>query len=141
MSVLFLRGLKIALDALMQKAAAPSGTIKVDYMDHAYMPNSATQQYWADISSLKAAGAPTEVLTNVTVNIDAANFRVEVDADDITESGVTTTTDKFVIWLDTGNPATSPLIYCGGIGATLTPVAGTIGLTFNSEGIFAINDN
>jgi hypothetical protein len=141
MSVLYLKGLEVALDALMQEAAAPSGTVKLVYMSTSYTPDAANDQYYSDISADVAAGAPTETLANIDVRIDTTNLRVEVDADDVTEAGVTTSTDKFVIYLDTGVAATSPLIYCGDIGATLTPVAGTLALTFNTEGIFAINDN
>lgn len=141
MSTLYLKGLEIAMDALMQEAAAPAGTIKLVYMNPAYTPNSATDQFFSDISASVASGSPTETLANIDVRMDATNFRVEVDADDVSEAGVTTSTDKFVIYLDTGVASTSPLIYCGDIGATLAPVGGTLGLTFNAEGIFALNDN
>lgn len=139
MSTLYLKGLEVALDALMQEAAAPAGTIKLKYMQTSYTPNAGTHQYWSDISASVASGAPTETLANIDVRIDTGNSRVEVDADDVTENTITTTTNKFVIYLDTGNDATSPLIYCGDIAeGTLAPVAGTLSLTFNAEGIFAV---
>lgn len=141
MSVLYLKGLEVAFDALMQEAAAPSGTVKLAYMKTTYTPNVGTHQYYSDISADVASGAPTETLANIDVRIDTGNARVEIDADDVTENSITCTTDKFVVYLDTGVAATSPLIYCGDIGATLAPVAGTLALTFNAEGIFAVNDN
>lgn len=138
-STLYLKGLEVALDALMQEAAAPAGTIKMKYMQTSYSPNVGTHQYWSDISASVASGAPTETLANIDVRIDAVNSRVEVDADDVTENTITTTTNKFVIYLDTGNDATSPLIACIDIAeGTLAPVAGTLAITFNTEGIFAI---
>lgn len=142
MSVLYLKGLEVALDALMQESAAPAGTVKLSYMATSYTPDAANHQYYSDISASVASGAPVETLANIDVRIDISNVRVEVDADDVTENNVTTTTNKFVVWLDTGNNATSPLIYCGNIAeGTLSPIAGTLALTFNAEGIFAINDN
>jgi hypothetical protein len=123
----------------MQETAAPSGTIKLKYMNTSYVPNAGTHQFWSDISASMASGAPTETLSNVDVRIDSANGRIEVDADDVTEGSITTNTDTFVIYLDTGNDATSPLIYCGDISeGTLSPVAGTLALTFNAEGIFGV---
>ena len=142
MSVLYLKGIEVAFDALLQEAAAPAGTVKLAYMATSYTPNVGTHQFYSDISASVASGAPTETLANVDVRIDTVNARVEIDADDVTENSITTSTNKFVIYLDTGVAATSPLIYCGDIAeGTLAPVSGTLALTFNAEGLFAINDN
>lgn len=142
MSVLYLKGLEVAFDALMQEAAAPAGTVKLVYMTTSYTADVGTHQFYSDISASVAAGAPTETLANVDVRIDTVNARVEIDADDVTENTITTTTNKFVVYLDTGVAATSPLIYCGDIAeGTLSPVSGTLALTFNAEGLFAVNDN
>jgi len=139
MSTLYLKGLEIALDALMQETAAPSGTVKLVYMSTSYTPNLATHNYYSDISASVASGAPTETLANIDVRIDTANSRVEVDADDVTENSITASTNKFVVYLDTGVAATSPLIACVDIAeGTLSPVSGTLALTFNAEGIFAV---
>lgn len=138
-STLYLKGLEIALDALMQEASAPAGTIKLVYMATSYTPNVGTHQYYADISASVASGAPTETLANIDVRIDTGNSRVEVDADDVTESGITCSTNKFVVYLDTGVAATSPLIACIDISeGTLSPIGGILAITFNAEGIFAV---
>lgn len=140
MSTLYLKGIEVAWKAAMNVSAAPTGTPKLEYMATSYTPNISTHQYWSDISASKAANAPTETLSNVVVTIDGANSRVEVDADNVTENSITTSTNKFVIYIDTGNAATSPLIYCGDIAeGTLSPVSGTLSITFNAEGIFANN--
>lgn len=138
-NMMYLKGLEVALDALFQEAAAPSGTIKLSYMALAYTPDPATENYFADISADVASGSPTESLANIDIRIDTGNLRVEMDADDVSETPVTTFTNKFVVWLDTGNAATSPLIACIDIvEGTLAPVAGVLALTFNAEGILAI---
>lgn len=139
MSTLYLKGLEVALDALMQETAAPSGTVKLVYMATSYTPNLTTDNFYSDISASVATGSPTETLANIDVRIDTANSRVEVDADDVTESAVTCTTNKYVIYLDTGVASTSPLIACMDISeGTLTTVGGVLGITFNAEGIFAV---
>jgi len=140
--VLYLKGLEIALRAVLNIATAPVGTVKLAYMTVAFTPNAGTQQFFSDISASVAAGAPTETLTGLTVTIDTVNARVEVDATDVTEPNITTITNKFVLYVDTGVASTSPLIGCFAIvEGTLSPIAGTLALAFNAEGIFALNDN
>ena len=134
MSTLHLRALKVALDELIAL-----GTPTLAFMATSYTPNSGTQEYWSDISASQAAGTNDIVLTNVSINIDTANGRVEFDCDDVSDTGITTTTDQFTIRVDTGNDATSPVLLSGDIAeGTLTPVAGTLALTFNAEGVFGV---
>lgn len=140
MTTLYLKGIEVAFDALMQEAAAPAGTIKLSYMQPGYTPNLSTDNFYSNISASVASGAPVETLANIDVRMDTVNSRVEIDADDVTETGVTTSTNKYVIWLDTGVAATSPLIACVDITeGTLTPVSGSLGIVFNAEGIFGVN--
>lgn len=117
-------------------------TPKLAPMATSYTPNSATDSYWSDISASMASGATLITLANFSVNIDAGNFRVEFDADDISEASQTFTTDKFSIILDTGTPSTSVILctidYTEG---TVSPVNGTFAITVNAEGFFAFNDN
>lgn len=139
MSTLYLKGIEVAFDALLQESSAPAGTVKLSYMAPAYTPDAGAHQYYSDISASVASGAPVETLANIDVRIDSGNVRVEIDADDVTENSITTSTNKFVIWLDTSTPATSPLIACIDIvEGTLSPVAGTLAMAFNAEGIFAV---
>jgi len=140
MTTLYLKGLEVAFDALMQEAAAPAGTVKLSYMQPAYTPNLTTDNFYSDVSASVASGAPVETLANIDVRRDTANVRIEVDADDVTETGVTTSTNKYIIWLDTGVAATSPLIACVDIvEGTLAPTGGILGIVFNAEGIFGVN--
>lgn len=115
-------------------------TIKLKYMATSYTPNVATENWLSDVSASEAAGAPTETLTTVDVRIDTANSRVEVDADNVTEAAITTSTNKFIIYKDTGVASTSPLIACIDIAeGTLSPVSGTLSLSFDAEGLFSIS--
>lgn len=137
MSTLYLKGLE---QIFLGAVALESDTIKLKYMATTYTPAPTTENFLSDVSANEAAGAPTETLASVDVRIDAANSRIEIDAADVTETGITTTTNKFIIYKDTGVAATSPLIACVDITeGTLSPIGGTLAVTFNAEGIFSIS--
>lgn len=137
MSTLYLKGIEqMALGAINWE----SDTIKLKYMQTTYTPSSTTESFLADVSASEASGAPTETLSGCDVRIDTVNNRVEFDANDVTEASITTSTNKFIIYKDTGSAATSPLIACVDITeGTLSPIAGTLAVTFNAEGIFSIS--
>lgn len=136
-SVLYLKGIEnLGLGDLHWD----TDTIKLKYMAVAYTPAPTTENFLSDVSASEASGAPTETLTTIAPRFDAANNRIEFDANDVTEASITCTTNKFIIYKDTGVAATSPLIGCFDIAeGTLSPVAGTLALTFNTEGIFSIS--
>ena len=137
MSTLYLKGIE---QAFLGNIDCENDTIKLKYMDPAYTPNVATENFLSDVSASEASLAPTETLTSVDIRIDTGNTRVEFDAADVTENSITTSTNKFIIYKDTGVASTSPLIACIDITeGTLAPVSGTLALTFNAEGLFAIN--
>lgn len=137
MSTLYLKGIEqMALGNINWE----SDTIKLKYMTTTYTPSSTTESFLSDVSASEASGAPTETLANKDARIDTVNNRVEFDADDVTETGITCTTNKFIIYKDTGSAATSPLIACVDITeGTLSPIGGTLAVTFNAEGIFSIS--
>ena len=139
MSTLYLKGIE---QMMLGNINLESDTIKLKYMDTTYTPDVTTENFLTDVLASEATGTnvPTETLANVDVRIDTENTRVEVDADNVSEASVTTSTDKFIIYKDTGVEATSPLIACIDIAeGTLNPVAGTLSISFNAEGLFAIN--
>jgi hypothetical protein len=136
MATLYLKGIE---QAWKGNIVVGTDDFKLAFMSTAYTPNSVTHQYWADISASIASGTTLRTLTNVAWTIDTANNRVKFTADGVSESSVTTTTDKFVVFKDTGNSATSVLIGCFDITeGTLSPIAGTLTLNFSADGIFAI---
>jgi len=136
MSTLYLKGIE---QMMLGQINLESDTIKLKYMQTSYSPNLTSHNFLSDVSASEASGAPTETLANKDVRIDTANSRVEFDCDDVTENTITCTTNKFIIYKDTGVASTSPLIACIDIAeGTLNPVAGTLAITFNAEGIFAV---
>jgi hypothetical protein len=133
-NTLHLRALKIALDLLLA-----SGTLKAYPMATTFVPNSETDQYLADILAEVAAGASAITLSGVSVNIDAANNRVELDSADFSANPVTFVSNKYCLVVDTGNNATAPVIatidYVEG---TVNPTSGPFAITVNSNGHFGI---
>lgn len=139
MAGFYAKGLQDAMEAVTGVAAAPTGTLKGAFMGTAYVQNPETHQFWSDISASIASGTTVRTLAGTTVSIDTTNNRVEIDFNDVTETPVTASTNQFVIYMDTGVAATSPLIACAAISPTLSPVGGTLTLNINAEGHSAVN--
>lgn len=115
-----------------------SDTIKLAFMATSYTPNYDTHQYWSDVSASIASGTTAQTLSSASVNI--ATGTVRFDTADVSVSNETTSTDKVVIYKDTGTASTSPLIACLAIAeGTLAPVDGTLAITVPANGFFAFN--
>ena len=115
-------------------------TIKLIFLAPAHTFDFTGDNFLSDIEADRASGTDDLTLSNTSVNIDVGNARVEFDADDLSDTNVTTSTDKFALYKDTGTPATSPLLV--GISfteGTLSPVDGTLSLTVNTQGFYSIN--
>lgn len=133
-STLHLRALKIQLDAILAL-----GTPKLSFMATTFTPNSNTHQYFSDISASVASGTTAVTLGSVTTTIDSGNNRVELDTADPSLSTVTASTNKYCLWVDTGVASTSPVLATIDIvEGTLSPVAGTLSITVNAEGHYAL---
>lgn len=139
MAGFYSKGIEVALKAATGVSAAPTGTLKGAFMATSYTQDQESDQFWSDISSDIASGTTVRTIANAAINVDTSNDRVEIDFDDVSESSVTATTNQFVLYMDTGTPSTSPLIACGALSSTLSPVGGTLTLTVNAEGLAAIS--
>lgn len=125
--------------AALLKNDMDSVTLKLIFFAPAYTADKDAHVYLSDVSASRASGTSDQTLSNVTITVDNTNDRVEVDADNVSVANETTSTDKFGIYISTGVDATSELICCIDIAeGTLNPVDGTLAITFNAEGIFAI---
>jgi len=134
MSTLHLKSLELALDAVLAL-----GDLKLAPMATDYTPNAGTHSYWSDISASLASGAASVTLTGVVTTIDTVNNRVELDTDNATTGTITTSTNKYALWVDTGVAATSPVLATIDlVEGTVTTVSGTITFTVNAEGHFAL---
>ena len=133
-STLHLVALKAGLDADLAL-----GTPKLSFMATTFTPSSTTDSYFSDISAEVASGTTAVTLASITTTVDTENARVEFVTADPSLSTITTTTNKYAIWVDTGVDATSPVLATIDIAeGTLSPVSGTLSITVNAEGHFAL---
>ena len=134
MSTLHLTALKAGLDAVLAL-----GTPKLVFMATSFTPSSTTDAYYSDISAEVASGTTAVTLSGVTTTLDSGNARVEFDTDNPSLSTITASTNKYCIYVDTGVASTSPVLATIDIvEGTLSPVAGTLSVTVNAEGHFAL---
>jgi len=134
MSTLHLRALKQGLDAVLAL-----GTPKLSFMATGFTPNAVTQAFWSDVSASRATGTTDVTLASITTTVDAGNARMEFDTANPSLTTITTTTNKYTIWVDTGSNATSPVLATIDIAeGTLSPLSGTLSITVNAEGHFAL---
>jgi hypothetical protein len=135
MSTLHLKALEVGLDAVLAL-----GTPKLSFMATTFTPDAGTDQYFSDISAEVASGTTAVTLAGVATTIDTVNARLEFDTNNPSLSSITATTDKYCLWVDTGVAATSPVLATIDISeGTLSPIDGTLSITVNAEGHFAIN--
>lgn len=133
-STLHLKALEIQLDAILAL-----GTPKLYFMATSFTPNAGTHQYFSDISASVASGTTAVTLTGVTTTIDTVNGRVELDTDNPSLAGVTASTNKYCLVVDTGVASTTPVLATIDIvEGTLSPTAGTLSITVNAEGHYAL---
>jgi len=139
MAGFYSKGLEVALKAVTGDTAAPTGTLKGAFMATTYTQDKETHQFFADVSGSVASGTTVQTIASLDVRVDTANNRIEIDFADQTETPVTASTNQFMLYMDTGTAATSPLIVCSDISTTLNPVGGTLTLVVNAQGLGAIN--
>lgn len=108
-------------------------TVKVALVTAGYTYSGANQ-YYSSVSA-SVVGTP-QTLGNKTFTDGV------FDADDVTFLAVSgSQVVSLVIYIDTGNPATSPLVAFIDTGVTnlpVTPNGGDITITWNATGIFAL---
>ncbi len=109
------------------------GTVKVALIDTGTYTYSAAHDFYNDLSGV--VGTP-QTIANTTV----ANGLF--DGDNVTFTAVSgATVEALVIYVDTGNVATSPLIAyidTSVTGLPVTPNGGDITITWNASGIFQL---
>lgn len=110
-----------------------AGTVKVAMVTAGYTYSS-THQYYSSVST-SVVGTPQTLGTKTFTN-------GVFDAADVLFTAVTgAQVVALVIYIDTGNAATSPLVAFIDTGVTnlpVTPNGGDIAITWNASGIFAL---
>ena len=92
--------------------SAPAGTLKVALMNaHTFVE---TNSFWSDVSTDEASGtgytAGGQAVDNVSVTQSDANDGAFIDFDDEVFSTISVTTNGYILYFDTGTPATSQLV-------------------------------
>lgn len=113
-------------------------TIKLALCTSAYTPNYTTHDFLNDITN-ELTGYTRPTLTT-SFSVDTGNDRIELVANDVTISSVTTgqTIGTVVVFKDTGTSSTSALIGAT-TGLSQATNDGDITIDFSAEGFLAIN--
>ena len=129
------------IDSLAQKKIdLDSDTIKVMLTTNSYTPDKDTHQYKSSVTNevtgtgYTATGA---TIGSPTITYDAANDRLVFDGADVAWSSATIAGARRAVVYDStpGSDATRPLIMWVDFGQDLSPVNGTISLTWDSVGM------
>jgi hypothetical protein len=132
----------LGLNKILTQSIDWSGdTIKAMLCTSAYTPNYTTNEFASTPAASALSGYVRPTLT-CSFNTNTGSDRIELIANDVTISAVTTgqTIASVVVYKDTGNDATSPLI---GVTTGLSQATngGDITIDFNASGYLAINRN
>jgi hypothetical protein len=124
-------------------ATPPSGTVKIALVTTSYTPNFDTHAFYSDLTGeASGAGYTTggQAVDSLTITQDNTNDRAVIDFADETFSTVTVTNvNAFVLYKDTGTPATSPLIaYIEFTEGTQSTVAGNFVVRPSATGVHTI---
>ena len=117
-------------------------TIKIALVTSSYTPNIDTHDFFNDITNEVSgtgytAGGAT--LASKATSVDTTDDEGVFDAADVTWSSSTITARGAVVYKDTGNAATSPLMCYIDFGSDKVSSAGDFTIAFNSEGLLNIN--
>lgn len=120
-----------------------SDTIKCALMTSDFTPDQDTQEFWGDISANEAEGtgytAGGKALTTSAPAYDAAGNTVKLDAEDVVWANSTITATHAVIYKDTGNPATSPLLGYVDFGGSVVNYNGDFTIQWDETGVLKLS--
>lgn len=118
-------------------------TIKVMLVTSSYTPDQDAHDFINDVSANEVSGtgytAGGATLASVAVTADNTDNEGVFDAADTTWSTSTITARGAVLYKDTGNAATSPVICYFDFGSDKVSSAGDFTIAWNSEGILNLN--
>jgi hypothetical protein len=120
-----------------------SDTIRVALVTSTYVPDQDAHEFFSDITNeVVGAGytADGAEITTKTVTQDDANDQGVFNGDDVAWAASTITARAGIIYKDTGNPVTAPLIRYVDFGEDKTTTGTTFTITWNATGILTSND-
>ena len=117
-------------------------TIKVMLVTSSYTPDQDAHDFKDDITNEVSGTGYTaggNTLANPTVTVDNVNNKAKFNADNTTWASATITARGAVIYKDTGNAATSPLLCYIDFTTDQSSSNGNFTLNWNAEGIINLN--
>lgn len=113
-------------------------TIKLALCTSSYTPDQDSHEFFDDITNEVSGTGYTaggEEITTKAVTADTTDDEGVFDGDNVTWSDSTITARYGIIYKDTGDPATSPLIACLDFGDDQSSTSGDFTVAWNAEGI------
>ncbi len=91
-----------------------SDPLKVALVGSSYVPNQSADEFWSTVAASEVSGdgytAGGLALTGQAVTADTINHRGKFTANNVTWSNATITAVGAVLYKNTGNPSTAPII-------------------------------
>jgi hypothetical protein len=117
-----------------------TGVIKVMLLTSSATLNQDTDDYINDVSANEVSGAGYSAggatVTGATPTYTAGTNTFALEANNVSWASSTITARYMVVYIDTGNPATSPVIAYSDFGGDQSTVDGTFTLSWDADGIF-----
>lgn len=116
-------------------------TIKVALVKGAYVPNQDTHDFFNDVTNETAGAgyvAGGKELAEKVASYDAASNTVRLDAADLVWAGITVEFRYAVVYKDTGEAGSSPLLGYIDMGKEEAVVGGEIKLEFAEDGVLRL---
>jgi len=118
-------------------------TIKVALVKSAYEPNQDEDDFWSDVEANEIEGTGYtgggKTLAEASAEYDAASNTLRLDANDVEWTGASLTARYAVIYKDTGEAATSPLLAYVDFGEDQTVASGTFKIEWDStDGVMRV---
>jgi hypothetical protein len=117
-------------------------TVKTSLHTSGYTQDKDADDFWNDaVSEITGTGYTTGGFTHTTsaVSLDSASDQVRLDADDAQWTTASFSADNAVVYKDTGNSTTAPLISYVDFGGTETVASGTFTIQWDSTGVALID--
>lgn len=118
-----------------------SDTLKVMLCSAAYQPDQDTHRYRSQVTGEVAGSGYTPggtVLTGRAVSYDAATNTTRLTCGNVSWLNSSITAHYAVFYIDTGNPATSPLLCYWDFGGDFVSNNGPFDLTINPAGLVTL---
>lgn len=116
-------------------------TVKVMLVDDTYVPDQDAHEYIDDITGeISGTGytAGGATIGSKTVTKDDSNNRSVFDAADASWPNSTLTARRGIMYVDTGNPATSPVLACIDFGSNQSTSLSTFAIPWSADGIIRL---